>query len=144
MDPKQLDPKLKEAYNRVMGTSIPSPTPPSPTSNPTAPEPVVPVSTPPANPIPKPTQSPMTNPVTPVAPQPAAQEPVMAVTPEPIPSQPTASVESKIPISGFVAPEQKKHGISPLIIVLGMLVFFVVYALFWVKFFGVSLPFLPQ
>lgn len=138
MDPKQLDPKLKEAYDRVMGTSF---TPPAATPTPTQsastpapvaePAPIVPAAEPMA------TQTPVTpQPVTPVE-----------LTSEPVPFQPTTSVESKMPINGFVAADantQKKHGVSPVIIILGVIVFLVVYALFWVKFFGVSLPFLPQ
>lgn len=139
MDPKQLDPKLKEAYDRVMGTSTTPPAanpPAAPVVNPSpAPEPI------PSNPEPL-TQTPFT------PPQPVTPEPVVPnepVTPQPAPAEPTTSVESKVQINGFVAADhQKKSGISPAIVILGVIVFLVVYSLFWIKFFGVSLPFLPQ
>lgn len=42
------------------------------------------------------------------------------------------------------AVKSKGKGISPMILIFGAFAFLVVYAVFWVKFFGFSLPFLPQ
>lgn len=127
MDPKMpsnLDPKLKEAYERVMGTTIPKPSaPPTPTA------------TPMPNPIPGSSQA-----------LPAQPRPEM---PSPVPPSPQSS-ETMVKVSptptAFVAKPQKAKsgGISPTIIFLGLFVFFVVYSLFWLKFFNVSIPFLPQ
>ena len=47
------------------------------------------------------------------------------------------------PVGSAVAKPHGK-GISPVILVFGALAFLVVYALFWVKFFGYTLPFLPK
>lgn len=146
----QLDPKLQEAYNRVMGTNVPPPAPGSP-----APQP-------PANPV---TQVP-TEPKPPVAPpQPAPVVPQVPNKPPPVPKQdnfaqtvpvaqvftPTPSGAPQAAVSGFVAggaevaaPAVKKSGISPAILVLAAIVFFIVYTLVWIKVFNLSLPFLPS
>lgn len=46
-------------------------------------------------------------------------------------------------IHGFVAPK-KKSGISPLLLILGGVVFVIVYTLVWIKVFNISLPFLGK
>lgn len=122
MDPKMpsnLDPKLKEAYERVMGTTIPKPSAPP-------------------------------TPAAPSSPNPTAQIPTVEPTPQTPPTPaPSAAPQTMANVgttpSAFVANPQKgkSGGISPVIIFLGLLVFFIVYALFWLKFFNVSLPFLP-
>lgn len=53
----------------------------------------------------------------------------------------------KIGIGGSpvgVAAKVKGKGISPVILIFGAIAFLVVYGVFWVKFFGYSLPFMPQ
>ncbi|MCL5438992.1 MAG: hypothetical protein M1268_03310 [Patescibacteria group bacterium] len=125
MDPKnpsQLDPKLKEAYDRVMGTNI---SPSSPASQPSMSTPQSPISEPAAPQVFTPTTSPRPQTVS------ASSQPQ------------TTMVNS--PSSSFVAKpgKAKSGGFSPVLIIFGLLVFFAVYALFWVKFFGISIPFLP-
>ncbi|MCL5432792.1 MAG: hypothetical protein M1524_01605 [Patescibacteria group bacterium] len=123
MDPKkpsELDPKLKEAYDRVMGTATPAPQTPQPVvSQPAAPQVFTPsgASKPQVSNVSSAPQTTMVN----------------------SPSSTSAS-------STFVSKpgNAKSGGFSPVLIIFGLLIFFVVYALFWVKFFGISIPFLPQ
>ena len=123
MDPQataHLDPKLKEAYDRVMATAVPQPSPASP---------------PPLQPQAEPA-SPSTSPIQggPVSTQ--------TIDPQPLPS--SAPIASAKPASAFVAVATKpKTKILPVLFVVGGLIFFVVYAVFWVKFFNLKLPFLP-
>lgn len=150
MDPKQnaqLDPKLKEAYDRVMGTATP---PTSPVTS--TPQPVDPVVATPATP------SPVTTPTVP-SPVPVVTAPSVQPTPatSPLPVTPvvmphsteTVRIGGDTPIevqhttTGVVAKEKKK-GISPTILILGAIVFLAVYALFWIKFLNVPIPFLNQ
>lgn len=70
----------------------------------------------------------------------------LPTTPPPMP--PNAAISKATSYTASTAPEKEgnKKGHSPLIPVLfaisGM-IFFAVYAIFWVKFFGLELPFLP-
>jgi len=162
MDPKtsgqSLDPKLQEAYNKVMGIGGPSA---SPTPTTTVSTPNVTVSATQAPTVPPPPVMPASNPSTSSGLSAAAPEPVMPIinhSPSPAPSVQT--VQATIPVSGArvhigatVTPEThgfvakgKKSGmkISPVILILGGVVFFLVYALIWVKVFNLQLPFLPQ
>lgn len=111
MDPQKpadLDPKLKEVYERVMGTA------------------------------PQTLQAAQTT-----APQPQTIQPI---TPPQAP-MPAAPIDSpKSPVTAFVAkPSQQGLGFPlPLpLLILFMILFFLGYALFWIKFFKVNLPFLP-
>lgn len=129
MDPKMpsnLDPKLKEAYERVMGTPSGTPAaaaPPQPAVVQRPFEPIEPNTAPPPPPVTSPQMS---------------ASPVSAV-PEP-------KIKENVASTAFVAKPQKenKSGISPVIIFLGLLVFIAVYSLFWIKFFNLPIPFLPQ
>lgn len=154
MDQKQqlssLDPKLKEAYDRVMGTATNPTPPPSPLATPAAQPPPV------AQPAAAANQTP------PPVPEQAVQTPTPpSMSNEPEPAQPVqpmtieTSVKDTSPAagrtetnrvsSGFVAADQpKKGGISGVIIFLALIVFFAAYALFWTRFFNLPLPFLPQ
>lgn len=145
MDPKQnaqLDPKLKEAYDRVMGTATPTTTPPPVDSMATGPASAPsPVS---ATPVVSPTVSPAT-PTT--APTP---EPALPVAPVVMPhSTETVRIGGNTPIevqhttTGTTHNETKK-GISPIIIILGAIVFLLVYSLFWIKFLNVPIPYINQ
>jgi hypothetical protein len=153
MDPKQhaaqLDPKMKEAYDKVMNTVIaasptPTTTPPTPGTSPiqgTATQ--------------KPTNPPMTPPITPssVPPpitttvsvsRPVTQPTITQVT---SPVSPTAHREpEKVHIggapTGFTTKKQSA-GISPVFYVIGAIIFLVVYTIFWLKFFQIPVPFLP-
>lgn len=104
-DLSKLDPKLKEAYDRVMGTSI---TPPQP-AKPNVQE---------SHSVP-----------------PSAPHPTMT-TVNPPPHQDETSVVHKA--SGA----KKKGGISPLVLALAGLIFFIAYGVIWVKIFNLSVPFL--
>jgi len=126
MDPKAaqtLDPKLKEAYDRVMGATVPKTPPPQ--------MPSVDIPTPPKEP-----EKPFSQPIAPTpinAAQSAANSP---------PAAPVHTVAH--PSSGFVAPhEEKKSPISGTLLVIAGVVFLLVYTLFWLKWFGIALPFLP-
>lgn len=161
MDPKtaNLDPKLQAAYDRVMGTAMPQ------TAS-TAPQPVQTTQQTPSQ------TAPQTVPATSVAAQPETSSPQPLVTPPmpqaPQPSQtpvtpmemtaakpeiakapqPMASGVHTIASSGFVAQgdgqTKKKSFISTPILFMAAVVFFVIYALFWMRFFNVKIPFLPQ
>ncbi len=121
MDPKStqtLDPKLKEAYDRVMGTTLPQTSPPPITEKPTAPM------------DPMTTHEPQNKPSAP---------PIHQTTqmPTPITTAPHIS-------SGFVAPhEEKKPAVSGTLLIIAGVVFLIVYTLFWLKRFGIAIPFLP-
>lgn len=119
-----LDPKLKEAYDRVMQAAIPTPvskTPPAPA----APAPLPPVK---AAEIKEKIESKKTS---------------LSFVPgektQNAPSVPSAPSKQNAP-----SVQKKFGGISPALIVLLLLVFFAVYAFFWISFFKISLPFLPS
>ncbi|MEK7450355.1 MAG: hypothetical protein AAB662_00240 [Patescibacteria group bacterium] len=110
----QLDPKLKEVYERVMGTSVASSpkASPVPPQQPVAPTPVA---------IPQPENPPPTG---------GRQMPQAPITPQP--QSPTQAVSVK------------PHGhISSMVWILGGFTFVIIYALAWVKIFNLKLPFAP-
>ena len=168
MDPQklsQLDPKLREAYQRVMGTPVPQPrgepasprlqrgepvqaqTPPMPT--PPMPDPT---PMPPPQPEPEP-PSPTAGVPTPIIEEPpAASRPPIQPTPEPaipIPSPTQASNFVQMNSEVGAMPDQtialkKKNGIMmPVLFGVMGLVFIVIYTLFWTKIFNFKIPFLP-
>lgn len=132
MDPQklsQLDPKLRDAYQRVMGTTIPQSQPaPAPTPE-LQPEPIsVPNTQSAASPEPFFIPQPAANP----EPQVPMQQPPTQnfTTPPPMPAQTTVV--------------KKKSGIMiPILFGIAALVFLVIYTLFWTKIFNFRLPFLP-
>lgn len=166
MDPKTqlsgLDPKLKEAYERVMGTTIPpapppvSP-PPAPPQEPAASMPTVqtepssppplPSNEPPKEPVSPPIQEPVQEPTPPPPaappqpPEPAApplQEPELPPTP---PVQPPVAQNEP---TGFVANAAKKgklggSKISPSILMAVGVALLVLYVFFWIRVFNLSL-----
>lgn len=126
MDPKglpNLDPKLKEAYERVMSTSISSSAPSAPTTA-SAPTPA-PQATAPAQAAP-----------TPAA---VASSPVAAPQPTSIPQSTSASTF----VAGNTPAASSGSKISPVLLVIAGIIFFAVYTLFWLRFFNIPLPFLP-
>lgn len=161
MDPQklsQLDPKLRDAYQRVMGTVIPEPqSAPAPTQTP-----------PPA--VPNPTPAPQINPQPEPIPSPAINEPAPSISEPPteqsvINPQPQAAnfiqMNSEIPTApaaaapiastpNFTAPIQtqtiavkKKNNIlTPILFGIATLVFIAIYTLFWTKIFNFKLPFI--
>jgi len=126
MDPKSptLDPKLKEAYDRIMGATLPS----APQSPPAMQSPV------------QPQKPPMTIPTT-QSPLPTQQQ---TATAQDSPS--TAHIAPPLTShvsSGFVAPqEEKKPAVSGTLLIIAGVVFFIVYTLFCLKLFGIPIPFL--
>lgn len=154
MDPKktaQLDPKLKEIYDRVMGTSI---------NNGTAQKPPEPIAIP-KEPTPPPPPSQTTKIEEPV------QEPQKAVPPPPPPTidpsstseeqkyqlyqagkthklehkeEPKAEPKINKEPQGQTKPEKSSFKIFPILFLLFGALFFVGYAFFWIKFFKLNLP----
>lgn len=164
MDPKtaNLDPKLQAAYDRVMGTAMPQTGAPAPqttqTNTPaTPPAPEMPQSVASSIPsVPGPEAAGQSAPV--AAPTPAAPQPAQTpMTPMDMPNakpeiakapQPAAPEVHSVSSSGFVAQalgsEKKKSLVSTPILFLAAVVFFLIYAMFWMRFFNVAIPFLPQ
>ena len=158
MDPQklsQLDPKLRDAYQRVMGASTPQPqAPPSQ------------AQTPPPTPAPTPTPAPEPKPIPP-EPTPPIQEPPVPKGQPAIP-QPEPAIPPKPPVQAInfdqmnssvaaaqtspnltapapqaqTIPQKKKSSLMPILIGIAILVFIAVYALFWTKIFNLQLPFL--
>lgn len=125
MEPKKysqaLDPKFKEIYDRVMGTSV--------------------------TPSIKPQETTPPKPVSPTV-------PVKSIQPEPFLSKPfaksdLASVASNETFAKTVSvsqnqPQRTKKNIKLyILIILGGLIFFVLYTFIWIKLFNLKLPFLP-
>jgi len=170
MDPQklsQLDPKLREAYQRVMGTTIPEPqAPPVQTQ---APPPVGEFTAPATDSIPTPQ---VQQPVMPTGsdnfptPEPQVTPPSSGFinAPQPVPT-PNPAIQTN-PASNFVqmnsevtapafnspnfsapAPQvatfKKKNGLTPVLFGILGLIFIVIYTFFWTKIFNFKLPFLP-
>ena len=167
MDPNklgQLDPKLKEAYDRVMNAATPPPPPPPPysqTPQTAQTSPSQGVNPPP--PPPPPLSSPQTAkeessspPPPPHLSMPAKEVPPLVNTPPPdistkgfTPMNASVSVSSSNTIASkfpaYKAGTLKAHkgGNVPTVLwILLAAVFFIAYTLIWVRVLGVSLPFL--
>lgn len=137
MDPQklsQLDPKLRSAYERVMGTTIPQPTPAQAQTTPPQSQPQ------PAASIPKPMSQPATNP------QPQSSNfvhmnsQIPTSTAAPITSNPNFAIPT---IPTQTTAMKKKSGMMPILFVILGVIFIAVYTLFWTKIFNLKLPFLP-
>jgi len=147
----QLDPKLREAYQRVMGTVIPEPAAPGQTPTPPpadAPNIPTPVPTPtPQQPVPpvadpQPTTNPQPTPEPTAPPQPASNFVQMNSAVEAAPTlnspnfaAPAAPVQNTVVL-------KKKNTLMPLLFGIAGLVFIAIYTLFWAKIFNLKLPFL--
>lgn len=138
MDHKQqlakLDPKLKEAYDRVMGTDVPPPT-----------HAESPVQTAPsaADQTPSPTEAKSSFVVTDTPSTPSPQSPA-AVTPLPPIQAPLRRNSETIQMNYQLHPKkvaQNKKVPTPFIIAI-VIIFFVIYTFAWVKIFNISVPFL--
>lgn len=166
MDQSQLnalDPKLRDTYQRIMNTQVqakPAPagpmpeTPlPPPTNSPAASSQLM------SEPAMKPLENSVQQPEIPT-PQNMPETPSVAVPPAPAPPHVVESVQPAAPqiftsqplptaaenqIHAYVAQEVTgaKHSLQmiQIIYIVGGIVFFVVYALFWMKFFNVASPF---
>lgn len=146
MDPKtapNLDPKLQEAYNRVMNTTVPqppaAPQPQTPPPLPITPPQVSTIPTPPSPPPPPPSTPtiPQANPIQP----PITDQPQTTVMHATIPLT-TTKPSSSAPILAASKSGGKGLSILPFIII-GGIIFLAVYTVFWIKFFKLSIPFLP-
>lgn len=115
--PTNLDPKLKEVYERVMGT-------------PTAKSGVIP-------PLPTPAPAAVQPP-----PKPQAPAPQTPVQPTMMQATPNTSGPATSSTTFVAQPPATKPKISPVIIIVGGVAFFIAYVLFWLSFFGVPIPFL--
>lgn len=128
-DLSKLDPKLKEAYDRVMGGSV--------TINPKSPD-----TTTAHQPTPQPiTPQPETAVHTPAGPQ-------MVHTPS-TPSTATPHIASAAnpqtathAVVNKSLDKKKGKGISPIIILFGVLLFLIIYSVVWIKFFNLTVPYI--
>ncbi|HSX40224.1 MAG TPA: hypothetical protein VLF68_01285 [Candidatus Saccharimonadales bacterium] len=127
----QMDPKLRETYERVMGTTVAAPSV-APASQPTEPAPMQTPAMPasPASPI---IDSEATRGVGGPTVQPAEQ-------PQPAPPQSFAPQSNVVHLNqgtGMVMPK-KKSGFSPVLYIIGGVVFLAVYAFIWMKIFNIT------
>jgi hypothetical protein len=137
MDPHKqqlstMDPKLKAAYEQVMKphtpTTIASPDKKLEATLPNLPKMVTEV------------QSQTTI-------HPAAAQPHIAnsFSPPSTDHAPSGTIHvgyAKKPTQKFIL-EKKKSGIHPAVYIVGCIVFFAIYTFFWMKIFGIAIPFLP-
>ncbi|HUQ85246.1 MAG TPA: hypothetical protein VM077_02880 [Candidatus Limnocylindrales bacterium] len=145
MDPaslSNLDPKLRETYERVMGATTPAagtpPPAPDATTTPSTGEPGVTqtVTTPPAENIPatQPTPDGLSSTMT------------SSVLENSAPSEQPQTVTINQPLpagnaSGIISQPHGHSGLIKVLYYLGAAVFFVIYVFFWMKIFNISLPF---
>ncbi len=163
MDPKlsNLDPKLQDAYHRVMGTSHGGNNPPQTTLTPPPQDPAM---------APPPASTDLTSQAfgqSPQAAPPPAPAQVQEPPPPPTPVEPSRPIESapsnlppgSIPgVNSTLAfnsedshknvgttPTKKKGShLMPVFVGLGIVALLVVYTFVWIILFNVQVPFLPQ
>lgn len=138
MDPKNspsLDPKLKEIYDRVMGTNV------APGQSPNKS-----VSPPPPPPPPRLPNQPLEAPRQAVQPSQMVSSASYAQK-SPLSSQ-TVHINSQnnyVPGKNEEKKEEKKSSnLIPILLFFGGIIFFAAYAYFWMKILNVKLPFLPS
>ncbi|OGH17114.1 MAG: hypothetical protein A3C22_00565 [Candidatus Levybacteria bacterium RIFCSPHIGHO2_02_FULL_37_10] len=131
MDPKKpadLDPKLKEIYDRVMGTNVPqttsSPEPPPAISS------ELPISS---------IEQPIQQPTAPTPPPIDATGAITSTHPEQI-KQEIVKIDSKTEENKTT--KQNNSQVLPVFFVIGGIIFLVFYTIFWFKYFNVPIPFL--
>ncbi len=127
-----LDPKTQETYHRVMNTPV--------TAAPAPLQPAPPVQTAPPPPPTAPTSTTTTTPIEPVPQDQTTQQIVTPTLAVQVPQPPPTINEAN---SQVFSSKKKAGGVPPVITVLGVVVFFVVYTMVWVKIFNARLPFLP-
>jgi len=120
----QLDPKLKEAYDRVMGTVV---TPPAKAAQAMPATPFSPTLTPPTA---APVEHVNTTPI-------ARSEPAPIAT-----AVSYQAVQSPVSTTQTATAPHKKSGSKAFIFLLAGIAFFIVYALVWIKMFNLKFPFL--
>jgi hypothetical protein len=158
MDPKTLstlDPKLRDAYERVMGTTAVPKAAPNAKPTPPVATPVTPAAQP-STPLPAPSLNVQSIPETSSVIGAAAPGTSFTQMPQQIavnlPVAPPSSAGSSantlpgyaanIPAASKEAPKKKGLGIFSLFVTFLLFVFFLMYTIFWVKFFKISIPFL--
>ena len=136
MDPQklsQLDPKLREAYQRVMGTTLPQVQPASPRGEPVQ--------------APTPSQPPVSEPEPAIPQQPPLGANNFVQMNSEVASAPTvappASPNFAAPATASTIAVKKKSMMMPVMIGVASLVFLAIYTLFWTKLFSLKVPFLP-
>lgn len=144
MDPKtaNLDPKLREAYERIMGTAVPAPTqtPGSPAAKSTQ-------TLPPQAPKlqvqevkPEPLNVPIAQPPPPLPPQPKVKLSEMVQSPESPSFNPAKNpfIDPLPPPSDILNNNspKKKSKLRSIFLTLGGLIFFVIYGVIWAKVFN--------
>lgn len=162
MDPNSLtnlDPKLRETYERVMGTSASAKSSAAAANsipadqNPTEATPLpgteaMPAPAPGAIPAPEPLDSlpslgnsaPSPSPTGDVLSAPIAQSPLTSEQPQTV----TINQPLPNPTAGNIITKPHGHmGLIRVFYILGAIVFFVIYVFFWMKIFNIKLPFLP-
>lgn len=144
MDPKQLnklDPKLRDAYQRIMNTQVGSSDAPIPTVAPTIPPPP-PQMADPTTPVQIPEFPPPSSTALPdfgKFSSPFQTPPQMTQF---SPQIPTESAPAEQPTTTMqMAVTAKNSPISTPLLLIMAIIFFLVYTLFWVRFFNVKLPF---
>jgi hypothetical protein len=139
MNPKtvnDLDPKLKETYERVMGTSF------SPSANP-IPAPVMqrPIQTTVVEqPVAEQSPQAVVQPLPPLPQQPAAN-PMQEMVPSPqMTKMPTTFQATAMPPANVLIKNatttKKKNFLKPVLFTVGGIIFFIVYGVVWAKVFG--------
>jgi hypothetical protein len=138
MNPKtinDLDPKLKETYERVMGTSF-SPADPAPTPTP-APERPMQTTV-----VEQPLMNNNLEPIAPMAPMPqpppmnpVQEMPAMQMSQVPSPFQEAPPPPASVLVNGATT-TKKKSILKPLLLAVGGIIFFVAYGVVWAKIFG--------
>jgi uncharacterized membrane protein len=148
-----LDPKLKEAYERIMGTAVApqTQTPAAVVQPKTAPEqpaaqsfaqPVIQHSVPPIQQQPQHPQPIQTPPVIaePAVSQPSTAFAAPSMTNSPLFDTDAANDQIHAYVASEVAGAKQSLKLIQVMYLVGGLVFFVVYAFFWMKFFNLALP----
>ena len=157
MDPNSLtnlDPKLRETYERVMGTSTPAPTTPLPQAADATPAATTDIASKPAtDALSTPVAPDPTNPLSPAEPMTSAtppsdglSQPVVAESPlsQEQPQNVTINQPLPDPTAGVIINKPHGHmGLIRVFYILGAIVFFIIYMFFWIKIFNIKIPFLP-
>lgn len=128
MNPKtvnDLDPKLKETYERVMGTSFAPVSSTAPTQD---------------RPIQTTVEQNEPSPLTPIPPQQPVAKPIPQMVASPQMTKPATPLPGiEIPSASVfknTAVTKKKKSLKPVIFLIGGAIFFVAYAVIWLKIFG--------
>lgn len=134
MDPQKqafIDAKRKEIYDRVMAIS----------TSPTAPPPVIPISQPIFKPEPIPAQP---GPITPQSNTPPDPSPQSYFQPDPIPESTIIANNANTTPTQNINAQSKKRRWPWILAAFVIVAFLLGYAIFWVKVFGVEIPFLSS